>query len=605
MDMRVEPIGIDSGDKLGDIEHHFRILAGPGAGKTHWLVNHIKEVLHTSERLDKSRKVACITYTNTAVDIIRDRLGSSSNQVEVSTIHSFLYKHIIKPYIHFIADDYGFNVSRLDGHDEVNISKKKIRAWIENHSSKHLLKSQYSVSSLTNRPENLNKIVGWLNTLTCEFNDENILVFKADRSKCYIYEEKVRIYLKAEAIDVLETNLNSFKELYWNEGYLHHDDVLFFSFQIIKSYPFVLDVLRAKFPYFFIDEFQDSNPIQVELLRQIGERETIVGVIGDKAQSIFQFQGANPEQFSDFQLVGIRDYKIDHNRRSTNEVINLLNHIRPDFTQQGQNGFNGDNPTIYVGDRLDVLREINKNISKGKVVTLSRRNITANAFKKSIEGTHFDDKIFDELKNIDSTNKSSRPRLIIPCIKAVELCREKKIKEALKELERYFGRNSESKKRALDLLFLLNGRYHEYCNEPLMILYSILQENSGIEGLSNFKAGKPKRFYDNTDYKSLALCVNIVEDTSNNITIHKSKGAEFENVLLVLDNEKKLNFITAPNLKGSEEHRRKYVAASRAIQNLFITVPDLSTEKAELIESLELVDIIRINDSLTHSTALN
>ena len=602
MDMQVEPIVIDSGDKLSNIEHHFRVLAGPGAGKTYWLVNHIKEVLYTSERLDKSRKVACITYTNTAVEIIRERLGSSSNQVEVSTIHSFLYKHVIKPYIHFIADEYGFDVSKLDGHDEVKISKKKIREWIENHSNKHLLKSRYSVSSLTNRPENLNKIARWLNTLTCGFNNKNDLVFKADRSESYIYEGKERVYLNAKAIDVLEKNLISFKELYWNDGYLHHDDVLFFSFQIIKKYPFVLDVLRAKFPYFFVDEFQDSNPIQVELLRQIGERDTIVGIIGDKAQSIFQFQGANPKQFDDFQLEGIHDYKIDNNRRSTKEIINLLNHIRPNFKQQGQDEFNGNKPIIYVGDRLTVLRTIEITLPEEEITTLSWKNITANALKKDVEGIDLNDNLFKDLKGVDSPN---RYRLVIPCIMAVELCRENKIKEALKELERYFGRNSESKKKALDLLFLLNSRYDEYCNEPLMTLYSILQANSGIEGLSSFRAGKPKNFYDNTDYKSLALCVNIVEDTSSNITIHKSKGAEFENVLLVLDEGKELNFITTPNLDELEEHRLRYVAVSRAVQNLFITVPDLSTEKAELIENLELVDIIRLSDIPIYSTPPN
>lgn len=602
MDMQIEPEDINSNDKLDDIEHHFRVLAGPGAGKTYWLVNHIKEVLHTSKRLDKSRKVACITYTNTAVEIIRDRLGSSSNQVEVSTIHSFLYKHIIKPYMHFIADDYGFNVSRLDGHDNVNISKKKIREWIENHSSKHLLKSHYSVSSLTNRPENLNKIARWLSTLRCKFNNESSLVFKADRSKSYIYEGEKRIYLHTKAIDALETNFNSIKELYWNEGYLHHDDVLFFSFQIIKKHPFVLDILRAKFPYFFVDEFQDSNPIQVELLREIGAQDTIVGIIGDIAQSIFQFQGALPKQFGDFQLEGIRDYKIDNNRRSTKEIISLLNHIRPEFTQRGQDEFNGNKPVLYIGGRLEVLRKVNNELSEEILVTLSRKNVTANALKKDMEGTDLDDKLFDELKGFDNVK---RYRLVIACVKAVELCREKRIKEALKELKRYFGRSSESKKNALDLLFLLNGRYDEYCNEPLMTLYSILQENSGIEGLSNFRAGKPKIFYDNTDYKSLALCVNIVEDTSNNITIHKSKGAEFESVLLVLNDEEELDFITTPNLDRLEKHRLRYVAVSRAIQSLFITVPELSQEKAELIENLGLVDIIRLSDLQTHPTLLN
>ncbi len=591
MDMRVEPIRIDSGNKLGDIEHHFRVLAGPGAGKTHWLVNHIKEVLHTSERLDKSRKVACITYTNTAVEIIRDRLGSSSNQVEVSTIHSFLYKHVIKPYMHFIADDYGFNVSRLDGHDDVNISKKKIREWIENHSNKHLLKSHYSVSSLTNRPENLNKVARWLSTLRCEFDNESSLVFKADRSESYIYEGEKRIYLHAKAIDALETNFNSIKELYWNDGYLHHNDVLFFSFQIIEKHPFILDVLRAKFPYFFVDEFQDSNPIQVELLRQVGVQDTIIGIIGDIAQSIFQFQGALPKQFGDFQLEGIRDYKIDDNRRSTKEIISLLNHIRPDFTQQGQDEFNGNKPIIYVGHRLTVLQTIERTSFEEEITTLSWKNITANALKKDIEGIDLNDNLFKDLKGVDSPN---RYRLVIPCITAVELCRENKIKEALNELKKYFGRSSQGKKDALGLLFLINSKYDEYCNEPLMTFYNILQADSGIDGLSNFRAGNPKNFYDNTNYKSLALCVNIIEDTSNNITIHKSKGAEFENVLLVLDDEKELSFITAPNLDELEEHRLRYVAISRAIQNLFITVSELSQTTEDRLNHLGLVDVVRI-----------
>lgn len=586
MDMRVEPIGIESGDKLGDIEHHFRVLAGPGAGKTHWLVNHIKEVLHTSERLDKSRKVACITYTNTAVEVIRERLGSSSNQVEVSTIHSFLYRHVIKPYIHFIADDYGFDTSRLDGHDDIGISNGIVIDWVKEHSKQSSFKHPYSLKQLTKNPDSLARLTNWLYSVSYKFDATNRLVIVANAASSFAQGSRLR----DDCLTLLEVDLYEFKNKYWSRSVLHHDDVLFFSFQIIKSYPFVLDILRAKFPYFFIDEFQDSNPIQVELLRLIGEKETLVGIIGDKAQSIFSFQGADPSQLESFELEGIKDYKINTNRRSTQEVINLLNHIRCDFKQRGQDGFNGSKPVIYIGNRLEVLHKINSELSEECLTTLSWQNITANALKKDVEGVDLNYKLFDDLKNVDS---SSRHRLIIPCIKAVELCREKKIKEALKELKRYFGRNSESK-NALDLLFLLNSRYDEYCNEPLMTLYNILQANSGIEGLSNFRAGNPKNFYDNTGYKSLALCVNIVEDTSSNITIHKSKGNEFENVLLVLDDEKKLNFITSPDLKGSEEHRLKYVAVSRAIQNLFITVPNLSRTIEDRLNNLDLIDIVRI-----------
>lgn len=587
MDMSVEPTGIDSGDKLSGIEHHFRVLAGPGAGKTHWLVNHIKEVLHTSQRLDKSRKVACITYTNTAVEIIRDRLGSSSNQVEVSTIHSFLYKHIIKPYMHFIADDYGFNVSRLDGHDDIGISNGIVIDWVKEHSKQSSFKHPYSLKQLTKNPDSLARLTNWLYSISYKFDATNRLLIVANAASSFAQGSRLR----DDCLTLLEVDLYEFKKKYWSRSVLHHDDVLFFSFQIIENYPFVLDVLRAKFPYFFIDEFQDSNPIQVELLRQIGERETVVGIIGDKAQSIFQFQGANPEQFSDFHLEGIQDYKIDNNRRSTQEVINLLNHIRRDFEQRGQEGFNGSKPVLYIGDRLDILHKIKSEQSGEDVITLSRKNITANALRKDIEGTDLDDKIFDKLKEFDNVK---RYRLVIACVKAVELCRENKIKEALNELKNYFPRSDQGKGYALNLLFLLSSRYSEYCDEPLINFYNILRIDSGIDKLPKISSGKPKIFYDNTNYRSLALCVTIVEDNSNSITIHKSKGAEFENVLLVLNDEEELDFITTPNLEGLEEHRLRYVAISRAIQNLFITVSELSQTIEDRLNALELVDIVRI-----------
>jgi DNA helicase-2/ATP-dependent DNA helicase PcrA len=83
--------------------------------------------------------------------------------------------------------------------------------------------------------------------------------------------------------------------------------------------------LRAKFPYFFIDEFQDTNPIQAAILHRIGQNDTIVGVIGDTAQSIYGFQGAEPAKFASFNLPEMVNYQMAENRRSTNEIIQVLN----------------------------------------------------------------------------------------------------------------------------------------------------------------------------------------------------------------------------------------------------------------------------------------
>src|SRR5690625_899930 len=81
------------------LKNHFKVMAGPGAGKTYFLVENIKNIIKTSPRIKKfsKRKLLCITYTNTAVNEIKQRLRDYEGNVEVSTIHGFIIKYIIEP----------------------------------------------------------------------------------------------------------------------------------------------------------------------------------------------------------------------------------------------------------------------------------------------------------------------------------------------------------------------------------------------------------------------------------------------------------------------------------------------------------------------------
>lgn len=65
---------ITANDQI-EIERHFKVSAGPGAGKTRFLINHISNVLQSSNRLARAKKIACITYTNVGVSTILNRLG--------------------------------------------------------------------------------------------------------------------------------------------------------------------------------------------------------------------------------------------------------------------------------------------------------------------------------------------------------------------------------------------------------------------------------------------------------------------------------------------------------------------------------------------------
>ncbi|MGC3978403.1 MAG: UvrD-helicase domain-containing protein [Paludibacteraceae bacterium] len=193
------------------IEQHFRVSAGPGAGKTHWLINHIKNVLYTSSRLCKTRKIACITYTNIAVETILTRIGSSSDRVEVSTIHSFLYKHIVKPYIQFIANEYELNVNKIDGHDEVTIGRGRIINWVTNHPNASSLSHPYTVNQLIKLEDNINALTNWLSKLSFAFDSADNLIIFCDRKYAYSNDTNRR-YLNKRCLDLLEADLISLKK---------------------------------------------------------------------------------------------------------------------------------------------------------------------------------------------------------------------------------------------------------------------------------------------------------------------------------------------------------------------------------------------------------
>ena len=151
---------------------------------------------------------------------------------------------------------------------------------------------------------------------------------------------------------IKSSSLFDYKKICWENGLISHDDVLYLSYRILDKEEGVLKILRAKFPYLIIDEFQDTNPIQTYMISKLAEKEMIVGVIGDEWQSIYEFQGAKVEEFENFNLDGIKLYKLENNHRSTQEIIDVLNDIRndEDFKQVSCENKSGDKPMILVGN---------------------------------------------------------------------------------------------------------------------------------------------------------------------------------------------------------------------------------------------------------------
>lgn len=564
---------INSETIIDDIEHSFKLIAGPGAGKTFWLVNHIKHVLHTSTRLFKSKRIACITYTNVAVETINNRLTSAANRVEVNTIHSFLYQHIIKPYAHLLSSEYGLNVSLMDGHDDTIVSNYSfLRDWKLATKQNHL-------------------------------NDDAAIV-KAFRQIRWGFDASKKLEIQTRypqkaggKYAIRKTSYETYKRMAWGKGVVHHDDVLYFAFQILNSHPYILDVVRSKFPYMFLDEFQDSNPIQIEIIRKLGENGIVIGVVGDFAQSIYGFQGADPHQFLRFTLPGMISYQISDNRRSTNEIVALLNSVRTDLKQIALRNISGEMPQLLVGTPSAAFEHIKHKLSITTFHSLTRDNIMSNAMKIHATGTDYNDKLFDELFVCDKPSSSNayRSKFISACIRATEYCKERRFDDAIKLIKSEIKQKyikADVPREATAILLKLHSENSPSSDSSLYDYFKFIKAFVNTE-ISDMRSGAAKTFYESTTYQKMALCVNTPENAGLNKTIHKSKGAEYENVLVVLPEEDAIEFILSPNLNASnEEHRIYYVASSRARSRLFFSIPSLeASKKVKLSSILNIIEI--------------
>lgn len=532
-----------SSDLQIDINHHFRVSAGPGAGKTHWLAMHVSHVLKGSKRLGKMGKIACLSYTNVGADTLMGRMCEDRNRVLSCTIHSFLYSYIVKPYLHFIAAEEGFNIELLTGEDDRILSDYNTFEEIIKAVNQYYAEQDTTFSAI--------RAAKW------KLQEDGSL-------KCYAKPPK-KCCKKGYALN--EKAYMVYKKLAWEKGYMHYDDVLYFSYKLMQKYPFIGRTLAIQFPYVFVDEFQDTNPIQAKIIKLLGENGAIVGVIGDYAQSIYGFLGADPNQFVSFSLGGLRDYTIRDNRRSSNEIIDLLNVIRTEFQQYPIRNEHGMKPLLLVGELLTCYEEA-RTIAADEVHALSYRNIEANILKQRVNAHVQDSRILNQITD----SNSDRKEFVTTWIKAIEHARNKQFGAAFKMLENVGVEDIDaytSVKEALD-------DYYKYCDGTLKDFFDYLSEHWEISKI------KPNtniyRFYTLHTYRELSQCVGLLEDTSAQRTVHKSKGDEFNNVLVIFTEEKALNVLLHPDIRNKESDRVYYVAMSRARDRLFLTVPSLSIE---------------------------
>ena len=119
-------------------------------------------------------------------------------------------------------------------------------------------------------------------------------------------------------------------------GAMDFDDLLLKMYQLLEQFPEALYKYQSKFKYILIDEFQDTNHAQYMIVKMLGAMFENVCVVGDDAQSIYSFRGANIQNILNFErdYPDLKIFKLEQNYRSTKHIVKLANEVITKNKQQ-------------------------------------------------------------------------------------------------------------------------------------------------------------------------------------------------------------------------------------------------------------------------------
>ncbi len=592
-----EKLEIDSSTFFTDIERHFRVMAGPGAGKTYWLVNHIKQVVARSKRLSPASRIACISYTNVAVHEIVTQLGSAATKVDASTIHSFLYRNVVRPYLHLLRDGDDQPLvafASVDGHDEHHPSYTVLKSWLEDIGQARIMVLEDQFIDLKKE----------LRQLTWRRADDGIWSLEP---------RDLDPRRKLLSAICTSSNLIDYKRRYWSRGIVDHEDILYFAHRILEEHPLVCQCLSARYRYLFIDEFQDTLPIQTNVVQWLARAGTVVGVIGDAEQSIYSFLDAHPQQFLSFSLPDYLDVTMCHNRRSTRRIISILDHLRSDSLRQHCfRELDGHPVTVCIGDVDRSLAAIRADLPPDAVLhVLTRKNKDAHRVRSALAPGTVEP--WESFYDADD----QRARFMEHIIAATELAKRGQYALAHREAARIIGRKGRVRKPlkcdtdvrdvhrkgiAVTVLqeFLTNHatifagtllQAYVRCGDCITVAYPAVT-------LTAAKAGKFKTFAEATPYAHLSGSVRLQEEVRHVRTIHQAKGSEGENIAVYFEDADRVRHITQPSTAPADEEKRlTYVALSRARDRLFLCIPPDVAINADELRALAL-HVIDLRETL-------
>ncbi len=277
------------------------IIAGAGSGKTRVLTLRIAHLIQ-SKQVDPFNIMA-LTFTNKAAKEMRDRIekmvGGDARNLWMGTFHS-VFARILRAEAHHLGYPNNFTIYDTDD------SKSLLRSVIKEMG---LDDTQYKVNTVYNRISSAkNRLVSWQEYLS------NPILMADDAANM---RPEIGNIFKAYA-------LRCFKS-----GAMDFDDLLFNTDKLFKEHLQVLNKYQHRFQYVLVDEFQDTNLCQYFIIRKLAAVTQNICVVGDDAQSIYAFRGADITNILNFEkdYPDLRIIKLEQNYRSTQTIVEAANSV--------------------------------------------------------------------------------------------------------------------------------------------------------------------------------------------------------------------------------------------------------------------------------------
>ena len=277
------------------------VIAGAGSGKTRVLTYKIAYLLQQGM---KPWSIMALTFTNKAAREMKERIGKLVGNDLAQHLYMGTFHSIFSRILRAEAEHIGFN-SNFTIYDESD-SRSLIKAIVKEKGLDEKTYKPAAVHAKISKAKN--------NLMSAEAYDADADIFMQNKRSNMqkmgeVYKEYVQRCKQANAMDF--------------------DDLLVLTFQLFRDHEEVRRKYAERFDFILVDEYQDTNHVQMSIVMQLCREKLRVCAVGDDSQSIYSFRGANIDNILNFQhqLPGTRLFKLEQNYRSTQTIVEAANSL--------------------------------------------------------------------------------------------------------------------------------------------------------------------------------------------------------------------------------------------------------------------------------------